>query len=127
MVSGSRLVFPTAVIGKMNRASAGLNALRLTSLRIAVLMLLFMKDGARKARLNDTRNVLAAFGFMRNVVRGENAAFSMDENLSTRAPTTHRKWLLRKISSCRYPPPSVRLSPAGASEMSKVLRRKLPP
>jgi len=70
---------------------SGASARKSTWLRIAVWILLLTKDGARNARLTDTRNVLAAFGFMSKVVRGENAASSMDENLSTRAPTTHRK------------------------------------
>src|SRR6266550_7986327 len=99
---------------------SGASARKSTWLRIVVWMLLLMNDGARNARLNDTRNVLAAFGLIMKVVRGENTASAMDENLSTRPPTTQRKWLLRKISSCAYAPPSLRASPPGASEMAKV-------
>src|SRR5687768_1010505 len=62
-----------------------------------------------------------------NVVRGENTGSSIDENLSRRPPTTHRKRSLRKISSWMKPPPSLRSSPSGASEMSNVLCLKLPP
>ena len=62
-------------------------------------MWLLMNDGARNARLNETRNVCAAAGLTMNVVRGENTASSIDENLSTRPPTTQRKWSPRKISS----------------------------
>jgi hypothetical protein len=54
-------------------------------------MLLLMNEGARKARLNEMRNVCAASGLIMNVVRGENTASSIDENLSTRPPTTQRK------------------------------------
>ena len=88
-----------------------------------------MNDGARNARLNDTRNVWSACGLIISVVRGEKTALSIDENLSTRPPTTQRKYLPRKISSCAYAPPSLRVSApgAGASEMSNVLCRKLPP
>src|SRR5258706_4150276 len=120
-VSCFRFVLATAAIGKMKRASAGERALRFTSLRIVVWMLLLMNDGARNARLNETRKVFAAFGLSINVVRGENTAFSIDENLSTRPPTTHRKWLPRNISSWPYTPPSLRGSPPGAIEMSNVL------
>ena len=64
-------------------------------------MWLLMNDGARNARLNDTRNVWSAAGLIMNVVRGEKTASSIDENLSTRPPTTQRKWSPRKISSWR--------------------------
>ena len=50
-----------------------------------------MNEGARNARLNDTRNVCAAAGFTMNVVLGENTGSSIEENLSRRPPTTHRK------------------------------------
>jgi hypothetical protein len=62
-----------------------------------------------------------------NVVRGENTAFLSTLNLSTRAPTSQRKYFDRKISSCRYAPPSVRLSPFGAIDSANELCRKLPP
>ena len=63
-VSCFRFGLPNALIGKMNGDScgSGATALRLTLLRIAVRMLLLMNDGARNARLNDRRNVFAAFG-----------------------------------------------------------------
>ena len=58
-----------------------------------------------------------------NVVRGENTASSIDENLSIRPPITQRNWLLRNTSSCTYAPPSLRSSAFGAIVMSKLLRR----
>src|SRR5688500_5800924 len=86
-----------------------------------------MKDGARNARLNETRMLLVASGLTITVVRGENTASSIDENLSTRPPTTHRTYWPRNTSSCTNAPPSLRSSPLGASDTSKVLSRKLPP
>src|SRR5205823_742851 len=92
-VSCFKLVFPNARIGKTNGESCGIgaSALRFTLLRMLVLMLLLMNDGARNARLNDTRNVFAASGLIIKVVRGEKTAFLIEENLSTRPPTTHRR------------------------------------
>jgi hypothetical protein len=78
---------------------------------------------ARNARLTDRRTVCSADGFSINVVRGENTAFSIDENLSTRPPTTQRTRSCRKISSCTYAPPSLRLRPFGASDTSNRLWR----
>ena len=88
-------------------------------------LMFLIYDGARNARLNE--EALVAAGLMRSVVRGENTASSIDENLSTRPPTTQRTRSPKKISSCRNAPPSLRSSPPGAIEMSNVLCRKLPP
>src|SRR5919201_1086614 len=101
MISGFRSGLPTAVIGKINgdNDGSGASCRKSTWFRIAVWMLLLINEGARNARLNETRKVLAAFGLIMNVVRGENATSLIDENLSTRAPTTHRKCGLMSISS----------------------------
>src|SRR4030095_2188443 len=93
---------PTAVTGKLyvRPLRSGLISPRSSWSVIAVSMWLLISDGARKALLNDTRNVCGSDGLIRNVVRGEKTGLSlMDENLSTRPPTTQRKWLLKKISS----------------------------
>ena len=74
----------------MNRARAGEIGLRFTSLSTLVCRWLLMNDGARNAWLNDRRTLLLASGFSSSVVRGENTAPSIDENLSTRPPTTQR-------------------------------------
>jgi hypothetical protein len=58
-----------------------------------------MNDGARNARLNDRRIVWSGRGLTMKVVLGENTASAIDENLSTRPPTTQRKRSVRKISS----------------------------
>ena len=60
-----------------------------------------MTDGARYARLYDRRMVWSAVGLSISVVRGENCTSSMMSNLSTRAPTSSRTYLPRKISSWR--------------------------
>ncbi len=49
-----------------------------------------MNDGARNAWLNENRRLLLASGFSSSVVRGENTAPSIEENLSMRPPTTQR-------------------------------------
>src|SRR5262245_54918195 len=89
--------------------------------------LLLIIDGDRNARLYDARNECSACGLTRNATRGENTAPSMELNLSTRAPTDSRYMSLKKISSCTYPPPSVRESSPGAIVRSNALYRTLPP
>ena len=77
-------------------------------------MWLLMNDGARNARLNETRNVCAGVRLDHEAsCAARRPASSIDENLSTRPPTTQRKWSPRKISSCTKPPPSLRSSPSG--------------
>jgi NAD(P)-dependent dehydrogenase (short-subunit alcohol dehydrogenase family) len=91
--SCTRPGFPIARTGRMNRDSAGEIALRFTSFSTTVSRLLLMYDGARNARLNDRRIVCALAGLSSSVVRGEKTASSIDENLSKRAPTSHRMLL----------------------------------
>ena len=61
-----------------------------TGVRMPTFKWLLMADGARNARLNDTRTVWSAAGLYISVVRGEKTALSIDENLSRRPPITQR-------------------------------------
>ena len=101
--------------------------LRFTSFSTLVCRLLLMNDGARNALLNEKRTLWSASGFSSSVVRGENTASSIEENLSTRPPMTQRTYLPMNTSSCTNAPPSLRSSPFGASDTSNPLCRKLPP
>ena len=85
-----------------------------------------MSDGARKARLNDTRREWFLSGLYIRLMRGEKKGSSRLPNLSTRTPADSRHWST-KYSSCRYAPNSFRSLLLGASVMSKLFRRALPP
>src|SRR4030095_15248195 len=90
---------PTARKGKTKAESAGEIALKFAWFSNTTSRLLLMNEGARNARLNDTRTVWFGDGLYMKVVRGEKTALSIDENMSRRPPTTHRNRSLRKISS----------------------------
>src|SRR5687767_10871186 len=96
--SSSRSGLPTAVVCTRKTAApkAGLNRASGIALVTTVLRLLLIADGARKARLYESRIVESVVGFSKRAARGDKTGLSIDENLSRREPSTSRTLSPRK-------------------------------